>query len=45
MKDITEDIDKDNIVKIIDTEKSTKSNSRPHSVYDRLQYLNVRGLN
>lgn len=45
MKTITDDIDKENIVKIIKVKPSSKSNSRRYPVYDRLQYLNVRGLN
>jgi len=45
MKTITNDINKENILKIKVEKSSEKTKSRRYPVYDRLQYLNVRGLN
>ena len=45
MKAITNEIDKEKVLKNADLKRSTKSITRPYPVYDRLQYLNVRGLN
>ncbi len=45
MKVLTNEIDKEKVLKNTDLKRSTKSNIRQYPVYDRLQYLNVRGLN
>ncbi len=45
MIDLTEDFESDNEVEKQNEKPSKKSISRRYPVYDRLQYLNVRGLN
>ena len=45
MKALTNDIDKDKVLKNTKIKPSTKSFTRQNPDYGRLQYLNVRGLN
>jgi hypothetical protein len=45
MKAIANEIDKEKVLKDTQVKPSTKSIARQYPVYDRLQYLNVRGLN
>ena len=45
MKVLTNEIDKEKVIKNIKVKPSIKSITRQFPVYDRLQYLNVRGLN
>jgi hypothetical protein len=45
MKVLTNEIDKEKVLKNTNAKTATKSITRQNPVYDHLQYLNVRGLN
>jgi len=45
MKALTNEIDKEKVLKNTEVKPPTKSIARQNPVYDHPQYLNVRGLN